>query len=173
LEFLLENPFILIALIAFISSFFKKKKEEKPVKQTPRSVQQEQRAQAERTSADSALAETLKEEYRQQEEKAKRIEEEYRQQEEKAKKMEEEYRQRKQQAEESMKALQNQRRAAERKASKIAKTASNTNAEHRKEPSGAGSFEFRKQSLADGIIWSEILGPPRSKNPHRSLNRKQ
>jgi uncharacterized protein HemX len=159
LEFLLENPFILIALIAFISSFFKKKKEEKPVKQTPRSVQQEQRAQAERTSADSALAETLKEEYRQQEEKAKRIEEEYRQ--------------RKQQAEESMKALQNQRRAAERKASKIAKTASNTNAEHRKEPSGAGSFEFRKQSLADGIIWSEILGPPRSKNPHRSLNRKQ
>ncbi|AND41556.1 MULTISPECIES: hypothetical protein [Cytobacillus] len=159
MEFLLENPFILIALIAFISSFFKKKKEEKPVKQTPRSVQQEQRAQAERTSADSALAETLKEEYRQQEEKAKRIEEEYRQ--------------RKQQAEESMKALQNQRRAAERKASKIAKTASNTNAEHRKEPSGAGSFEFRKQSLADGIIWSEILGPPRSKNPHRSLNRKQ
>lgn len=159
MEFLLENPFILIALIAFISSFFKKKKEEKPVKQTPRSVQQEQRAQAERTSADSALAETLKEEYRQQEEKAKRIEEEYRQ--------------RKQQAEESMKALQNQRRAAERKASKIAKTASNTNAEHRKEPSGAGSFEFRKQSLADGIIWSEILGPPRSKNPHRFLNRKQ
>ena len=159
MEFLLENPFILIALIAFISSFFKKKKEEKPVKQTPRSVQQEQRAQAERTSADSALAETLKEEYRQQEEKAKRIEEEYRQ--------------RKQQAEESMKALQNQRRAAERKASKIANTASNTNAEHRKEPSGAGSFEFRKQSLADGIIWSEILGPPRSKNPHRSLNRKQ
>lgn len=159
MEFLLENPFILIALIAFISSFFKKKKEEKPVKQTPRSVQQEQRAQAERTSADSALAETLKEEYRQQEEKAKRIEEEYRQ--------------RKQQAEESMKALQNQRRAAERKVSKIAKTASNTNAEHRKEPSGAGSFEFRKQSLADGIIWSEILGPPRSKNPHRSLNRKQ
>lgn len=159
MEFLLENPFILIALIAFISSFFKKKKEEKPVKQTPRSVQQEQRAQAERTSADSALAETLKEEYRQQEEKAKRIEEEYRQ--------------RKQQAEESMKALQNQRRAAERKASKIAKTASNTVAEHRKEPSGAGSFEFRKQSLADGIIWSEILGPPRSKNPHRSLNRKQ
>ncbi|MBU8770392.1 hypothetical protein [Cytobacillus oceanisediminis] len=159
MEFLLENPFILIALIAFISSFFKKKKEEKPVKQTPRSVQQEQRAQAERTSADSVLAETLKEEYRQQEEKAKRIEEEYRQ--------------RKQQAEESMKALQNQRRAAERKASKIAKTASNTNAEHRKEPSGAGSFEFRKQSLADGIIWSEILGPPRSKNPHRSLNRKQ
>ncbi|WP_282140538.1 hypothetical protein [Cytobacillus oceanisediminis] len=159
MEFLLENPFILIALIAFISSFFKKKKEEKPVKQTPRSVQQEQRAQAERTSADSALAETLKEEYRQQEEKAKRIEEEYRQ--------------RKQQAEESMKALQNQRRAAERKASKIAKTASNTNAEHRKEPSGAGSFELRKQSLADGIIWSEILGRPRSKNPHRSLNRKQ
>lgn len=159
MEFLLENPFILIALIAFISSFFKKKKEEKPVKQTPRSVQQERRTQAERTSADSALAEKLQEEYRQQEEKAKRIEEEYRQ--------------RKQQAEESMKALQNQRRAAERKASKIAKTASNTNAEHRKEPSGAGSFEFRKKSLVDGIIWSEILGPPRSKNPHRSLNRKQ
>ncbi|MCS0670846.1 hypothetical protein [Cytobacillus firmus] len=159
MEFLLENPFILIALIAFISSFFKKKKEEKPVKQTPRSIQQEQRTQAERTSPDSALAETLKEEYRQQAEKAKRIEEEYRQ--------------RKQQAEESMKALQNQRRAAERKASALAKTASNTNAEHRKEPSGAGSFEFRKQSLVDGIIWSEILGPPRSKNLHRSLKRKQ
>ncbi|RBP94094.1 hypothetical protein DFO70_105338 [Cytobacillus firmus] len=157
MEFLLENPFILIALIAFISSFFKKKKKEKPVKQTPRSLQQEQ--QAERTSADSALPVTLKEEYRQQAEKARRIEEEYRQ--------------RKQQAEESMKALQNQRRAVERKASTLAKTASNTNAEQPKEPSGAGSFELRKQSLVDGIILSEILGPPRSKNPHRSLNRRQ
>ncbi|UQX54382.1 hypothetical protein M5V91_00185 [Cytobacillus pseudoceanisediminis] len=159
LGILIGESFYSYCLNSFHFLLLQKKKEEKPVKQTPRSVQQEQRAQAERTSADSALAETLKEEYRQQEEKAKRIEEEYRQ--------------RKQQAEESMKALQNQRRAAERKASKIAKTASNTNAEHRKEPSGAGSFEFRKQSLADGIIWSEILGPPRSKNPHRSLNRKQ
>ncbi|MBN8200593.1 MULTISPECIES: hypothetical protein [Bacillaceae] len=159
MEFLLENPFILIALIAFISSFFKKKKEEKPVKQTPRSVQQEQRTQAEGTSADSALAEALKEEKRQQAEKARRIEEEYRQ--------------RKQKAEESMKALQNQRRAAERKTNALARSASNKNAEYPKEASGAGSLEPRKQSLVDGIIWSEILGPPRSKNPHRSLNRKQ
>ncbi|KON86999.1 hypothetical protein AF332_09370 [Sporosarcina globispora] len=159
MEFLLENPFILIALIAFISSFFKKKKEKKPVKQTPRSLHQEQRTQTERSSADSALAEALKEEERQQAEKARRIEEEYRQ--------------RKQQAEERMNALQNQRRDAERKANAFAKAASNTKSEYQKQSSGAGHFEPRKQALVDGIIWSEILGPPRSKNPHRSLNRKQ
>jgi flagellar biosynthesis GTPase FlhF len=159
LEFLLENPFILIAVIAFISSFFKKKKEEKPVKQAPRSAQQENRTQAERTSADPALAEVLEEEKRKLTEKSRRIEEEYRQ--------------RKQQAEQRMKALQNQQRAAERKASAISKTASNTKKGYPAEASGAGKFEPRKQSLVDGIIWSEILGPPRSKNPHSSLNRKR
>ncbi|NUH82244.1 hypothetical protein HUN92_00400 [Bacillus firmus] len=159
MEFLLENPFILIAVIAFISSFFKKKKEEKPVKQAPRSVQQENRAQAERTSADPALAEVLKEEKRKLTEKSRRIEEDYRQ--------------RKQQAEQSMKALQSQQRAAERKASAISRIATNTKTGYPVEASGAGKFEPQKQSLVDGIIWSEILGPPRSKNPHRSLNRQR
>lgn len=159
MEFLFENPFILIAVIAFISSFFKKKKEEKPVKQAPRSVQQENRTQAERTSADPALAEVLEEEKRKLTEKSRR--------------MEQDYRQRKQQAEQSMKALQSQKRAAERKASAISKTASNTNTGYPVKASGAGKFEPRKQSLVDGIIWSEILGPPRSKNPHRSLNRER
>lgn len=159
MEFLLENPFILIAVIAFISSFFKKKKEEKPVKQAPRSVQQENRAQAERTSADPALAEVLKEEKRKLTEKSRRIEEDYRQ--------------RKQQAEQSMKALQSQQRAAERKASAISRTAANTKTGYPVEASEAEKFEPQKQSLVDGIIWSEILGPPRSKNPHRSLNRQR
>ncbi|MBG9445615.1 hypothetical protein [Cytobacillus firmus] len=159
MEFLLENPFILIAVIAFISSFFKKKKEEKPVKKAPRSVQQENRAQAERTSADPALAEVLKEEKRKLTEKSKRIEEDYKQ--------------RKQQAEQSMKALQSQQRAAERKASAISRTAANSKTGYPVEASGSGKFEPQKQSLVDGIIWSEVLGPPRSKNPHRSLNRKR
>lgn len=158
MEFLLENPFILIAVIAFISSFFKKKKEEKPVKQAPRSVQQENRTQAERTSADNTLAEVLEEEKKKLTEKSRRIEEDYRQ--------------RKQQAEQSIKALQSQERAAERRASAISGTAANTKA-YPMEASGAGKFEPQKQSLVDGIIWSEILGPPRSKNPHRSLNRKR
>lgn len=159
MEFLLENPFILIAIIAFISSFFKKKKEEKPVKQAPRSVQKENRTQAERTAVDPALAEVLEEEKRKLEAKSRKIEEEYKQ--------------RKQQAEQSMKALQNQQRAAERKARAISKTAVNTTAGYPAEASGAGKFEPRKQSLVDGIIWSEILGPPRAKNPHRSLSRKR
>ncbi|MCM3705205.1 MULTISPECIES: hypothetical protein [Cytobacillus] len=157
MEFLFENPFILIAVIAFISSLFKKKKEERPVKQAPR-VQQENRTEAERTSADPALAEVLEEEKRKLAEKSRRIEQEYRQ--------------RKQQAEQSMKALQSQQRAAERKASAISRTAANTKA-YPVEASGAGKYEPQKQSLVDGIIWSEILGPPRSKNPHRSLNRKR
>ncbi|MGN7177390.1 hypothetical protein BK139_06035 [Paenibacillus sp. FSL R5-0490] len=159
MEFLLENPFILIAVIAFISSFFKKKKEEKPVKQAPRSVQQENRTQAERTSADNALAEVLEEEKKKLTEKSRRIEEDYRQ--------------RKQQAEQSMKALQSQQRAAERKASAISRTTANTKTGSPVEAAGAGKFEPQKQTLVDGIIWSEILGPPRSKNPHRSLNRKR
>ncbi|MBG9654783.1 hypothetical protein ACFRCQ_00020 [Cytobacillus firmus] len=158
MEFLFENPFILIAVIAFISSFFKKRKEEKPVKQAPRSVQQENRAQAE-SSADPALAEVLKEEKRKLTEKSRRIEEDYRQL--------------KQQAEQSVKALQSQQRAAERKASAISRTAANSKTGYPVEASGAGKFEQQKQSLVDGIIWSEILGPPRSKNPHRSLNRKR
>lgn len=127
------------------------------MKQAPR-VQQENRTEAERTSADPALAEVLEEEKRKLAEKSRRIEQEYRQ--------------RKQQAEQSMKALQSQQRAAERKASAISRTAANTKA-YPVEASGAGKYEPQKQSLVDGIIWSEILGPPRSKNPHRSLNRKR
>lgn len=36
-------------------------------------------------------------------------------------------------------------------------------------PGELNTIQIDKDKLIDGIIWSEILGPPRSKRPHRSI----
>ena len=33
-------------------------------------------------------------------------------------------------------------------------------------------FSVEKQKVIDGVVWAEILGPPRSLNPHRTMRRK-
>lgn len=41
-----------------------------------------------------------------------------------------------------------------------------------KEPETSGvekSFLIEKEKVAEAIVWSEILGPPRAKKPHRSM----
>lgn len=157
MEILLENPFILIALLAFISSFFKKKKGEQP-ENPNRPPQQRPQPQAERPAVEASIEEALKEEKRQQAERASRIEEEYRR--------------RKQQAEESMRTLQNQKRAAEKKVNSLREPAAKLVERPQTQKQTSGQFTPQKQALVDGVIWSEILGPPRAKNPHRSIQRK-
>lgn len=34
------------------------------------------------------------------------------------------------------------------------------------------NLSAEKQKVIDGVVWAEILGPPRSLNPHRTLRRK-
>ncbi|GLB58251.1 hypothetical protein [Cytobacillus sp. NCCP-133] len=155
MEILLENPFILIALLAFISSLFKKKKKGESEKQKKR-PQQRPEPQAEQSAAEVLMEKAVKEEKRQQAERASRIEEEYRR--------------RKQQAEESIRVLQNQKLAAERQASVFREPAEKP--VDRPQARIQGQFAPQKKALVDGIIWSEILGPPRAKGPHRSLKRK-
>lgn len=158
MEILFENPLILIVLIGIISSLFKKAKGERPESPIPRPRQRphhRQSAEPERAAMETSVEEALKEERQRQAERESRIEQENRK--------------RKQQAEESMRALQNQRREAH----SFRETASRPvelPAEGKKEH--GGRFTPEKQVLIDGIIWSEILGPPRAKNPHRSIKQK-
>ncbi|MGN7399697.1 hypothetical protein ACTHO0_07550 [Cytobacillus praedii] len=35
------------------------------------------------------------------------------------------------------------------------------------------ALSIEKQKLADGVIWAEILGPPRALNPHKSIRQKR
>jgi hypothetical protein len=35
------------------------------------------------------------------------------------------------------------------------------------------SYSVNQSKLVDGIIWSEVLGPPRSKNPHTAIRPRQ
>lgn len=35
------------------------------------------------------------------------------------------------------------------------------------------AFSIEKQKLADGVVWAEILGPPRALNPHKSIRQKR
>lgn len=40
---------------------------------------------------------------------------------------------------------------------------------HREETIAKKTINTDPQTLIDGLIWSEVLGPPRAKKPHRSI----
>lgn len=162
--FLLDNPFLIIVIISIIFSFFKKKDggsqqhknvPPKPQHQPVRTQPNEQHRPifGETRNTDSRSAE------------------------EKMNMHEREYLERKKQAESMMDVLKEQQRLKEKQAELIQLTAD----KHASEPSlpidnkriqSKSTFSAGKQQLIDGLIWSEILGPPKARNPHRSLRGK-
>lgn len=158
MELLFENPFIIIILLGIISSLFKKRKDDNPKRQShrpqPANPQLEQKVEPPVYSKESADAAQAR-------------------QEQANKPLQKGYELKKKQENVSMGELQMQQRMLERQA-KLVKSAAdeyikiaNTAAPEKSANSTIGSKIEGKQRLIEGIIWSEILGPPRAKRPYR------
>lgn len=158
MEFLFENPLILLAIIGFISSLFTKGKKEEEKRRKPaqrpvsRPTQPQQPAQASPIERKREELET----------RAKRA----------AAQMEQQYAETRQKADEELEALKQKQRYAERRTAAIRERMPAQNTANTNTQAQAKALAPDKQKLADAIIWSEILGPPRAMNPHRSVKRK-
>lgn len=160
MEVLFENPFIILVILGFIFSLFKKKdggnqghKNAHPKPVHARPIEQQKPLYSEKRNTELRPAE------------------------EKLNKHEREYLERNKQAESTMNALKEQQRLTEKRAELIQLAADNPVNEHslpidRKPIQSKASFSAGKQQLVDAVIWAEILGPPKARNPHRSLRRK-
>lgn len=170
MEFLLENPFILIVIFAIISSLFKKGKgssqnqkntssRAKPIE--ARTIQKQQ-AQS-RTMDNRKTMSPLKRFEQMATEMAERLEKEYA---EKRKLAESTVRQAKEYTPPTEKEVKSIHVEVEKPVIKP------TVIEEKQAHVPHSSFSVEKQKVIDGVVWAEILGPPRALNPHRTLRRK-
>ncbi|WP_336989521.1 hypothetical protein [Bacillus infantis] len=151
MEFLLENPFILVVLIGIISSLFSKAKRGG----TTGPAQQQGNAEPEPGPyADAG--------YEPEEKPAVPVKEAGRQT---LESMESYYQERKVQAEERARRLSEKQDLLERRVQNARNAAGKPEKSTKAEPAGRAAVS--REKLADAIVWSEILGPPRSKNPRR------
>lgn len=82
-------------------------------------------------------------------------------------KIENEYKKQKQEAEESLQALLQQKREYEAKVRKIEQRAAKAGSENLGYKQDEGSpVALSGNRIAEGVIWSEILGPPRTRRPY-------
>ncbi|WP_019154560.1 hypothetical protein [Robertmurraya massiliosenegalensis] len=158
MQFLLDNPFIIIILLGILSSLFKKNKEQ-PTNKRP--TRQASPTSTESSPPSNPMAEIFKEFIEVEEEKP-------------AKPLYNEYIDTKKEAEAKIAALREQQKQYAERANRM-NTQSRMNIETKPimvtETTNSGrTFNVEGEKLADAIIWSEILGPPRAKKPHRSMN---
>lgn len=167
IEFLLQNPLLIVVLIGIITSIFGNKSKQEQQKQQQKQKQQQQRQQETRQQQ-TMSAEVEREERKpiadvnedQLKKYAKEVSTHY----------EAEISDRKQEVEEKIAALRKQRKQAEKKANAFLSSTEKgaSSSLNVKQP----SMTVGSQKLVDAVIWSEILGPPRSMKPHRARQRK-
>ncbi|MDF1508311.1 hypothetical protein PZE06_08935 [Robertmurraya sp. DFI.2.37] len=154
MQFLLDNPFILIILLGILSSMFKTNKE-KPANKKP--TRQASTTSTENPPPSNPMAEVFRE----------LVEEAP------AKPIYNEYVDTKKEAEAKIAALKKQQ---EQYADKVSRMNTLSRINEQSQPlmesvaKSGRTFKVEGEKLADAIIWSEILGPPRAKKPHRSMN---
>ncbi|MBP2241672.1 hypothetical protein J2Z40_002244 [Cytobacillus eiseniae] len=152
MEFLMDNPFILFIIIAMLSSMFGKGKGKNQQNQ-----QKQNQSRPRQAPVQSNPIEPIPSEARNASSQIKR-----------------EYLERKRQEEKKRQEIKNrppimQEMSKKQAVKKEEKTLYNPSiVPVEKKP----ALSIEKQKLVDGVIWAEILGPPRALNPHRSINRK-
>jgi hypothetical protein len=147
LDFLFDNPLIIAVLIGIISSLFNKAKGQTKANPKPPKPFVENTPLPEITNFEEVREEPVRT-------------------------LDTEYRDMKKEAEAKIAALKQQQKRFEQKAERMNST-TRMNQSVRSNPTATNNkatFQVDKEKLADAVIWSEILGPPRSKKPHRSLN---
>ena len=160
MEFIFENPIFIIVIIGYIISFFMKNKQGQSQK-NPKNA---------RPDVKPSPAQVFKEiqERIPQLSTAMNDERERRKAEE-AQRLEKEMLERRKLAEASMNALMEQKEMAEEQAMLIKAASVSAEQIPSTEVQPKQSISPSKKQLIDGIIWSEIIGPPRALNPHKSL----
>ncbi|TKC19957.1 hypothetical protein [Robertmurraya kyonggiensis] len=152
MDFLLDNPLIIAILVGIISSIFKKRKNEtKPTKKKSKNFWET--VQLPNFDSSSEVKPLQKVEvYREEHVQVDRT-------------LQEDY-------------LEAQRKAdlLKRDAVDIKQNIRLNEVKLNPEPSThqeKNDFQVDSNKLADAVIWSEILGPPRARKPHRSMYVKQ
>lgn len=89
--------------------------------------------------------------------------------------IEKEYADRKKQAEEQMQVLKDKQKVLEKSAQSLqaasAMRSKRVDSSPKKE--GKPAISIEKQKLVDGVVWAEILGPPRALSPHKSIRQQR
>lgn len=161
MEFLFENPWLIFIVIGIITSLFNKAKggqgkqnnrpQRQPVQQKSTANQQEIRPVQEGRNKDVPPVMPKK-----------HVEKEYADR-------------KKQEAEAQLQALKNKQNELINTRNSLQmnspRGSSRLDSIPYKEKKTAVSIE--KQKLVDGVVWAEILGPPRALNPHKSIRQKR
>ncbi|MEK5106618.1 hypothetical protein MHI57_07580 [Cytobacillus sp. FSL K6-0129] len=166
IDFLLENPLLLVFLIGIITSLFGKKvnDQQSDKQKQPRGKSVEEQEEARRQMMDAEKQEEGPPVYDRNEEKLKRYA--------KATMQEAgvEVSDRKKEAEERLADLRKQKEEAQKRASAFLSATKNKNVANNNVDQP--SLRVSNKQLVDAVVWSEILGQPRSRNPHRTMKRK-
>lgn len=161
MEFLFENPFILVVLIGIISSLFKRMKGTPPEEQ-PRSPQPKPKPVIQRNPEKPAPTLTRAEEIELQRQKELL---------DSKNQIERQYLEKKKKAEEKIAALKQQQLAAKRQAERMNAT-TRMNMDERKSviqtTDQRNVVGVDEKKLVDAIVWAEVLGPPRARKSLRS-----
>lgn len=148
MDFLFENPFIIVVLIGIISSLFNKAKGQSKGNPSQPKPFAESTPIPQEPSFDDFPEEPIRA-------------------------FEADYNEMKKEAEKKIRALREQQKRYEERAARLNSEAVMSEPKTTAPSTGKvenASLEVDREKLADAVIWSEILGPPRSKRPHRSLN---
>ncbi|MFE8695385.1 hypothetical protein ACFYKT_03315 [Cytobacillus sp. FJAT-53684] len=163
MDFLFDNPFIPFVLVAIITALFNKGKGKNQEKNNHLPKRQPVQTKQSKGYPMSAPVQ-----------EARKSEKPSRMPRKVMDNIEREYLDRKKQVEAELKARKDQQSVTENRTRSFMQTTadqSKNNIAPPLEKERKTAISIEKQKLVDGIIWSEILGPPRALNPHRSINR--
>lgn len=156
MEWLFENPLLIIIILAAISSALKKGKSVEEKRQSSQPARERKPLQEPRSMA-----------FPKQQPSNRSVRSE-------TSKAEKQFSQKRKQIENRMAVLKEQELELAEKAERIKKVehVQTERQERRATSKVAHSIQLDKESMVNGIILSEILGAPRAKKPHRSLHRR-
>lgn len=171
MDVLLENPIIIMIIIGAILSLFNKSKvnnqnQKNPSSQTkPTQARSISNEQGQRRPVDDRKGMSP----------VKRLEQMAT---EMAERYEREYAEKRKFAEATLKQAKEEPRPMEREAEQLyvapvkSVTTESITSQEKQMPAPQLSLTAEKQKVINGVVWAEIMGPPRALNPHRSLRRK-
>ncbi|KAB2338563.1 hypothetical protein F7731_03120 [Cytobacillus depressus] len=163
MKFIFDNPVFILMIIGYLISMFAKKKKEQPQhhKGSHRKFEQNPSREVQETFSQTETS-TQNEEEKQYADHTKA---------DHAKKLQVEALESQYEVEKRLHALKKQQQLAVKRAEQIKTIIEKPITEQISVPQKEKkpSLSPSKKQLVDGIVWAEIIGPPRALNPHRSL----
>ena len=170
MEFILENPFILFVIFAIISSLFKSGKGKTQNQNQKNTSPQAKQSGARTIQKQQTQSRSM--DHRKPMSPVKRLEQMAT---EMAERLEKEYTEKRKLADSTMRQARDYTPPIEEVKSlpvEVAQPIVKQVVVEAKQQAPQPSLSIEKQKVTDGVVWAEILGPPRALNPHRTLRRK-